>query len=379
MNPQPPYARAPRSPATHPSELTELLPLIRRGRVYDIEAWIRAGHPIHAETYQIKKGQTLESPMRAAIRSDQEGIALLLLCNGYPPAIVGDLRQWELLEKKNRVFFDLLVAWGADLSVLEPSSILESGDAALMDRCYAAGVDFTKDHALARFVAEHSFNKAAYGWAKRHRDDPRIQQELTLGLVEAASNGRERAVALLMWAGADAHLRVQDLNWRGAPLDEKDLASAIETALICGYGNLIPLLKPDPARADFDALWAWVCDEGALQYLANIQLPKDWSRAIVRTLQRLSYDWGDHTAAKKCFERMVNEYGARLTTLGEEEAKDLRRTLARSKSPECHHALKLLQRSGACDPAIFAELTRTPSVKRHLARPATPPPRRHWW
>jgi hypothetical protein len=105
MNPQPPYVRAPRSPATHPSELTELLPLIRRGRVYDIEAWIRAGHPIHAETYQIKKGQTLESPMRAAIRSGQQGIALLLLCNGYPPAIVGDLWQWELLEKKKSPVF----------------------------------------------------------------------------------------------------------------------------------------------------------------------------------------------------------------------------------------------------------------------------------
>jgi hypothetical protein len=289
--------------------------------------------PIFAESYQIKKGRTLESPMRAAMRSQQEAIALLLLCNGYPAMIGGDLSQWELLERKNRPFFDLLVRWGADLSVLDPARVLDAGDADLMDRCHAAGVDFAKDHALARFLAEHSFNKAAYGWAKRHQDDLRIQHELTLSLVEAASHGRERAVALLMWAGADANLRVQDLNWSGPPLDDKDLSSAVETALICGNGKLIPLLKPDPARCDFDALWAWVSDVGSLDCLAAMHRPRDWSRAIVRTVRRLASEYGDHAEAKRCLDRLLQHYGARLTTLSEDELKDLRRTLARSRRP----------------------------------------------
>jgi hypothetical protein len=378
FDPVPPYRGAIRRPAAEPAELSEMLPLIRRGRVYDVEAWIRAGRPIHAETYQIKKGHTLESPMRAAMRADQEAIALLLLCNGYPAVISGDLTQWELLEAKNRAFLELLVRWGADLAALEPDRVLDAGDADLMDRCYAAGVDFAKDHALARFLAEHSFNKAAYGWAKRHRDDPRIQHELTLGVVEAASHGRERAVALLMWAGADANLRVQDLQWNGPPLDDKDLASAVETALICGFGKLIPLLKPDPARCDFDALWKWVSDTGSLDVLASIQRPSDWSPAIVRTIHRLASEYGDHAEARKCLDRLFVHYGARLTTLGDDDLKDLRRTLARSKSPDCHYALTQLQREGRCDPQIFRELTRTPSVRRHVTRAAVAPPRRYW-
>ncbi len=346
--------------------------------MYEIEGWIRAGRPIYAENYQIKKGRTLESPMRAAMRSQQESVALLLLCNGYPPTIGGDLCQWELLEAKNRRFFNLLVRWGADLSVLDPAHVLEAGDADLMDRCYASGVDFTKDHALARFLSEHSFNKAAYGWARRHRDDPRIQHELTLGVVEAASNGRERAVALLMWAGADANLRIQDLQWNGPPLEENDLASAVETALICGYGKLIPLLKPDPGRCNFEALWSWVSDVGSLDCLASFQRPRDWSRAIVRTIQRLASEYGDHAEARRCLDRLFQHYDARLTTLTEDELKDLRRTLARSKSPECHYALTQLSRGDRCDPAIFKELTRTPSVRRHVTRAAVAPPRRFW-
>ncbi|MGA8809526.1 MAG: hypothetical protein WB973_16775 [Thermoanaerobaculia bacterium] len=377
-DPKPPFRGANRLAASHASELVELLPLIRRGRVYDVELWIKAGRPIHAESYQIKKGQTLESPFRAAMRSQQEAIALLLLCNGYPAAISGDLSPWELLEAKNRLFFDLLVQWGADLAVLDPAYVLDAGDGELIDRCYAAGVDFTNDHALARFLAEHSFNKAAYGWAKRHRDDPRIQHELTLGLVEAASHGRERAVALLMWAGAEAHLRVQDLEWKGPPLDDKDLASAVETALICGYGKLIPLLKPDPARCDFDALWSWVSDVGSLDYLAGIQRPQDWSRTIVRTMQRLASEYGDHAETRRCFDRMLQHYGARLTRLAAEDLKYLRSTLGRSKSPECHYALTQLARGERCDPVIFKELTRTPSVRRHVARAAVPAPRRYW-
>lgn len=376
--PRPPYTGPKRPVAAHASELIELLPLIRHGRVYEVESWIKAGRPIFADTLQIKKGRTLESPMRAAMRSQQEGTALLLLCNGYPAVIGGDLWQWELLEKRNRPFFDLLVRWGADLSALDPARVLEAGDADLMERCCASGVDFAKDHALARFLAEHSFNKAVYGWAKRHRDDSRIQHELTLGLVEAASNGRERAVALLRWAGADANLRVQDLQWNGPPLEDNDLASAVETALICGYGNLIPILKPDPTRSDFDVLWKWVCDVASLDHLVSMKRPQDWSGPIVRTIRRLASEWGDHADAKRCFDRMFQHYGARLTTLADEDLKDLRRTLARSKSPDCHYVLTELKRGDRCDPTILKELTRTPAVRRHVVRAAVPAPRRYW-
>jgi hypothetical protein len=345
--------------------------------VYEVEAWVESGKPIWAESYQIKKGLTLESPMRAAMRSHQEGIALLLLCNGYLANTGSDISQWELLEAKNRPFFDLLVHWGADLSLLDPTQILDAGDVALMDRCYAAGVDFTNDHALARFLSEHSFNKAVYGWAKQHREDPLIQHELTLGVVDAASNGRERAVALLMWAGADAHLRVQDLHWKGAPLEDQDLSSAVEMALVCGYGRLIPILKPDPLRCEFEELWSWVCDASSLDHLASLQLPRDWSRPIVRTMQRLASEYGDHAEAKRCFDRMLQHYGAKLTTLSQEDLKGLRRSLGKSQSPDCHYALTQLQRGDRCDPLIFKELTRTPPVRRHLLKPAVPP-RRYW-
>lgn len=95
-------------------------------------------------------------------------------------------------------------------------------------------------------------------------------------------------------------------------------------------------------------------------------------------MQRLASEYGDHAEAKRCFDRMLQHYGAKLTTLSDDELKELRRSLARSKSPDCHYALAQLQRGDRCDPLIFKELTRTPSVRRHLVKPAVPPPRRYW-
>src|SRR5688500_16877959 len=51
-------------------------------------------------------------------------------------------------------------------------------------------------------LSRHPSNRAAYGWAWRHNDDPRIAREPVIGLVEAVFEGHERAVALLVWAGA---------------------------------------------------------------------------------------------------------------------------------------------------------------------------------
>jgi len=77
-----------------------------------------------------------------------------------------------------------------------------------MERFWGLGCDLTRERSLAYYLSEKTSNKPAYGWAKRHCDDPRVAYSLALALNEAVSDNREKAVALLMWAGADSHRKV---------------------------------------------------------------------------------------------------------------------------------------------------------------------------
>ena len=65
-----------------PDEILELVRLVRAGRVYSVEDWIRAGKPIQARSYRLEK-RSVDSPLTAALESRQHDVVLLLLCNGY--------------------------------------------------------------------------------------------------------------------------------------------------------------------------------------------------------------------------------------------------------------------------------------------------------
>ncbi|HUF17613.1 MAG TPA: hypothetical protein VMS12_06175 [Thermoanaerobaculia bacterium] len=79
----------------------------------------------------------------------------------------------------------------------------ETCQSGLFDRFKELGLDFTSGHNLAWVLAKQGFNKPAYGWARRQKDDPRIALELAMALGDAVCEGNEGAVALLVWAGAD--------------------------------------------------------------------------------------------------------------------------------------------------------------------------------
>ena len=51
-----------------PEEILDLVRLIRAGRVYSVEEWIRAGKPIQARSYRLEK-RSVDSPLTAALES----------------------------------------------------------------------------------------------------------------------------------------------------------------------------------------------------------------------------------------------------------------------------------------------------------------------
>jgi len=364
-NPQPPFTGERPTPAREAIEIAELIQLCSAGRIYDVERWIQSGKPTHAETYRGRGNRRIHSPLEIALETNQYDLALLLLANGFP-LDSGDesLLDCALRDLKTE-FFDLLLAWGADPLRVDVDTILGTYEAELYERFWQLGVDFTRDHELARTLSDHSSNRPAYSWARKHGDDPRIARELAIALVHAVAENRERAVALLMWAGTDSHRRAPDFRWlRDDDEDDSTQSSAISTAVIYGYGHLLPTLKPKPDRDDFEELWSWACDEFTIDYLAKIRKPTDWSRVLLRNLRRVISSYGHSNEAMRCIEKLTMAHDARLTTVDPDEITWLRREMVKcSNDSNCRWVLRWMSYSETCDPAVYAELTRTPSMR----------------
>lgn len=363
-SPEPPFAGTRPAPAEDVGELAELIHFCRSGRIYEVERWIRAGKPIHARQYRSHVKRSLQSPLHIAVDTNQFDLTVLLLANGVPPDSGDESLLLRVLWNKQFEFFDLLVAWGADPLQVDAQTVLDTYDADLYERFWRLGMDFTKDHALARTLADHSSNRPAYGWARHHKDEPRIARELAVGLSHAVVEKRERAVALLLWAGADAHRRAPDLRWDREEDSDEEGSSAIDMAVLYGQGHLLPTLKPDPARDNFEELWSHAADPASIEYLAKVQTPKDWSRTLLTNLRQIIWGWTSDSRAMQCVEKLTVTYGARLTSADADDIAGLRRDILKSKNEyNCRWALRWMSYPETCEPTVFAELTRTPAVR----------------
>ena len=158
---------------------------------------------------------------------------------------------------------DLLLEWGADPSRVCVSEVLDSYNSNLFTRYHGLGVDFTAGHELASALGYHNSNKPLFGWAKHHRNDPKIQKELDMALAHHANLGNEKGVQLCLWAGGNAHAPVPSLEFPDV-VDEEDAEdgedaflgwSTVQEAAHRGHTRILERLGPDPAIDDFEDLY----------------------------------------------------------------------------------------------------------------------------
>lgn len=370
-HPSPSLSAIARASDETPETILELLDLIKGGRLYSIEKWIQEGRPIQARSYRLEK-RSASTPMSAAIESRQHDLVLLFLCNGYDPNAdpichldtALRLRAWDIV--------DLLLDWGADPTKVEPEYVLDTYRSDLMERFLSLGTDFITSHPLASYLSYNTRNRPAYGWVKRHKEEPDFAKELAIALydVVTAPEAHDKAVALLLWAGADPHMRVPSLRWASSEEDEETWGTPIEGAVTWGRGAYLTKMKLDSAKDDIDGLWDRVNDVAALDALAAVKTPSDWSRVIRRNLSHLAFEYGRSSfESERCLDRISDHYGGRLTTLEERDMKWLRRELLRLKNSYTFEwIIRWLRKPAHCDAAVFVELTRTPAMMERMER-----------
>ena len=359
-------AARPGKTAESPDDIAELIEFCETGRVYAVERWISSGRPLQ---WDASGSFSAKTPLVVAIKSNQYDLARLLLCNGYRPDLEPRQTLRLVLDRKAWDYLELLLAWGADPMGVFRASVLQTYEVALIERFWKLGMDFTENNYLASHLSTTTSNKPAYGWARRHREDPRVAYQLALALGDAVFENREKAVCLLLWAGADPHRQVPSLRWGSGVEDDpnEDRQSAIECAVDTGYGKLLRHLKPDPALDDFEKLYAVVCDPDAVDYLFDLEPPADWSKTIVRCVSQMPWTRWAQWEGKACLERIFEHHWGRLNTLEESDCRDLRRTLLKIESnTDLAWLLEKLAKPQHCDEAVFAQLVRTPSIKKRI-------------
>jgi hypothetical protein len=135
---------------------------------------------------------------------------------------------------------------------------------------------------------------------------------MNMALLHVVSKKREKVVHLLGWAGAPT-VRTSS-GWGALAEDdgdngkEDDCYTALEFAASSDRGALLQVLKPDPARDDFELLYRAADTVAVLKYLIGIQPPTDWTRAIVHQLGRLDWTYGGRDA-KACLDFIASQRG----------------------------------------------------------------------
>jgi hypothetical protein len=345
-------------------EIAELVELCSSGRLYEVERWIAAGKPIQAFD-PVNQWRRPDTPARVAFLQQNYSLLLLLLVNGYrlpdDPSLLG-----EVIEGKAWEYVGLLLAWGADRAAVAPEIVFGSYDGDLIEQFWSAGLRFTPAD-MGRALA--TGNKPLCGFARRYRSrDERVQTALDLALGHAIEKQKARATALCLWAGANPHRRLKDLDSADEPptsYDDELIKSAVERAVHYAESAVVARLKPNPSDDDFQRLYEWIEDPATIGVLAVIALPSDWSRVLVRHIQRFA--WGFRTwQAKERLDQLF-ALGGSLTDLGKTKAKDLRREILKMPNSDFCQLMRLLGKPLHCSPAIYAELCASPRMRERLS------------
>lgn len=363
-----------RTPGTV-SAVEPLLALCRHGKLYEVEAWIDEGKPIQYPPPDDRKLQRRPTALQIAIQRGFHSLVGLLLANGYDPN--GDYYEClsPAVDNKEREMVDLLLRFGADPHVVDFCRVLEACDRELMDRFIAAGVDPCHKNALARAVS--SGRRPIFGFIKQYRDRfPGMQRQIDIALREATTGEQVRAVAMLLWVGADPHAETPATPYND---DAEALhKSAFEEAIWSEKPEILQMFlkKPIPpgkrqsllstvsyrSRPD---LVRRLVEEGVDVNAAN----EEGYPALYGFVHALLWRFGSRSGVEiaRGFEalELILAAGAKWK-LSERQLKSLRRDLADGESRVVVRLLDELHRFDAISVEDLKELARTPAVRRVL-------------
>ena len=362
------------STARESNPLAALCQLCQEGRLYEVEQWVTEGHPVSPGLLEGKVSPRRGSPLQIALKSGNHSLVQLLCQSGYDFEHESYSPLDIALRTRRRDLLDLLLDAGADPKAVDLDALFGTYDRGLLERFYSFGVDFSADHELAASLVYSSRNKPLYGFVKRHHAvDASIEEELQVALNSSIREGRERSIALCLWAGADPRKLSFDL----ASIREKESYqeddegepfngwTSLEVAAMCGNLELLKRLGPDPQTDSIDELHRCARDYQVIEYLFSIALPKEVGQWLQGHLHWFPFS-SSYMQAQSGSLQIAFKAGMRWSTSSKDEIAGIRSSLLKAPNGEFVRVVREMTIGDRCSPEILKELARTSAFRKRL-------------
>lgn len=222
----------------------ELIQLCRLGKLYDVEAWIKARTSISVPA------DFKASPLEVAVQTGFHSLVLLLVRNESRQEIKNKALQ-KATELRRSELVELLVDEGARVMDIPFIYALRTWDPKIIQFYLDHGADVVAEHPFAEAFCER-IRTSLRPFTKYRDAHPEIAQQLQ-GQIDSAlrhfcREGDLKWVSLLMWAGADPRT--------SGPLHgDADDPECYETALqVAASGQSIDVLKRLKPNREVDNL-----------------------------------------------------------------------------------------------------------------------------
>jgi hypothetical protein len=216
-----------------PTEAKELLRLCESGKLYDIDAWIRAGRSLTVP-HEIRK-----TPLAVAISTGFHSLVELLLRNEQSQQAKNEALRLAI-QLDRRALVELAVVCGADAKSVPFIDVLMTGDRALGAFFLERGADTLTDYPFARAFHELRAKTTLGSYLDCRRSQPdvaqKLQEQVDMALRQFCQEGSLKWVSLLMWAGANPRSRgpalddvahIDDPEWHTQRLSTRPALSGV--------------------------------------------------------------------------------------------------------------------------------------------------------
>lgn len=377
-----------------PADLEQLLRLCRQGRLFEVQEWIQEGKPVVLSAHVARKSPR-RNALRIAMDTGFHSLVQVLLEAGCPITVGNYHALDHAVELRRADLASLLIRHGADVHEVSMSFVLEMWDSDMVELFLSKGASLHQGNPVALALIYKM--RPALGILKRYPEDVRIQRQGSMALRYHASDGNQKWVALLLWAGADpwdrGPYRPEELDLETD--EEEAFSNAMELAAYHGSLETFQLKKVSSALSSNPQaaagllspacssrksdLLAWLLDHGHRPDL----LEDRGNLAICRVLQSLSFEF------PRAFEPTgprarsgINSYepmermkmihmlvanGARWAPVDQQQMMSARRSLLMMATEYVVEFVWLMQRYQACARKDIETLLGTPAMRKLVA------------
>jgi hypothetical protein len=277
-----------------PEDVQQLTGLIRTGKVFALQDWIRAGKRYRSQDIGDDRVSILYLATEMGVHSVLE---VLLEAGGWKGEELGDALDWALNSRRADLA-ELLFSHGAKLSELDFETVCRTMDFGLMERFLREGGDPSRDNAFARALRAMKARPLLRFFKTFRSEFPTLDDQAALALCDAVANDQVRWTALLAWAGADPFRPVPWDFDTPFPVGAEDGTTAATRATWRCNAEILKVLKLRPNADQAIELMSDAMSSGNIEFFRAVlaQVPADRINASARDssepLEQAVRRWG---------------------------------------------------------------------------------------